>query len=143
LHFHSEFASTLRVGDTAEVQDQDGKYVPASILKRESDSVLVSFSGYDSRFNEWISIHTDHRRFVPMGLYTVDQCTDFEVGDYVEFVNPKSGPRAGEVCPGRIVRVEAMQICVEYRLAGVLPEVSLFHWFTVESSLLRAHNSYA
>ena len=98
--------------------------------------MLVQFAAHD----EWLNVVSDCQRFAPLGFYTEGAADDvpFALGAAVEIVIARrASAHCGEVCAGRVVRVEAMQVCVEYKVPRAAAAATETHWYTVYSSLIR------
>jgi hypothetical protein len=115
------------------------------ITRRFEDKVLVRFAAHD----EWLNVVTDCQRFAPLGFYTEGAADDvpFALGAAVQVVVARrASAHCGAVCAGRVVRVEAMQVCVEYEAPGsgsaglrakAAAAATEMHWYTVYSPLIR------
>lgn len=126
-HRKSVSSYSLRRSSRLDARDSDGKWIEAEVVQREIDrygieKVLIHYSGWDSRWDEWIDTRDSHR-FARLGKYSGADgpLRSRPNGRQKPLFEPRQTVLAclatdpGNRVKGLVLDVEGAQVRVEYR----------------------------
>ena len=67
MQFENDFnISDMTVGDVYDVQDKHGQWYAGECIERNGEKVKIHFLGWKSRYDDWINVSSEQKRFAPL-----------------------------------------------------------------------------
>eukprot|EP01083_Nonionella_stella_P140813 432632_1 len=146
-------AARLSSGDFLDVRDKCGKWLPAQVKMVSIDKrrLFIHYENWDEKWDEWIETCAVDRmaRFTTKSIRGEGAQNPYHVGDIVDVCPPARAPRASSNkrwTQGRVIRVDGMQVEVDYSRGNAPPEgpSHLSFWFhCADQSALAAFGTRA